>query len=562
MSVTKRIKYFKQIAILLTIFWTILTSLFVVYQFNSEARHIEKNSLEKIKGVTEQSVAFIYWAYEQKAQALNDEQKYSIKNNFSLKELLYVLARQSSMDLHIESMAKNVQEKNSHPAFQKALVSMKNTQEDSFVVFEEEGRKNIFYIKPLIANQSCISCHVHDDSKIGDLIGFTSVRMLVPNFNEANPQSYYFLIIMYIGTWILGIFAIWWIHSRGKNYLNEKTKLYEESMYALVNMMEKRDSYTAGHSKRVAEYSKMLVLGLGYTPDDADFIYKAGMLHDIGKIEIPDAVLLKPEKLTSEEYSLIQYHSKASFELLKHEPFKVLSKVVLHHHEHYDGKGYPDGLIGENIPFFSQIIAVADAFDAMTTNRAYRKSMTRVEALAILDEESGKQFNPRIVKVAQTVFSDIFIPEDTTQMPKDLLEEMRFSYYFRDQLTGYYNINYLKFMFAHTDDKRVKMFFIDHLNCVNFSIYNKKYGWKKGDEFLTLMAKTIESIYPKAIIVRAYSHNFLVLHLDEHQEINYAEVDALMEENGLKITYQHIELDTNETLSLEILEDKILHLEV
>lgn len=147
-------------------------------------------------------------------------------------------------------------------------------------------------------------------------------------------------------------------------------------------------------------------------------------------------------------------------------------------------------------------------------------------------------------------------------MPKDLLEEMRFSYYFRDQLTGYYNINYLKFMFAHTDDKRVKMFFIDHLNCVNFSIYNKKYGWKKGDEFLTLMAKTIESIYPKAIIVRAYSHNFLVLHLDEHQEINYAEVDALMEENGLKITYQHIELDTNETLSLEILEDKILHLEV
>ena len=273
MSETKRIKYFKQIAILLTIFWTILTSLFVVYQFNSEARHIEKNSLEKIKGVTEQSVAFIYWAYEQKAQALNDEQKYSIKNNFSLKELLYVLARQSSMDLHIKSMTKNVQEKNSHPAFQKALVSMKNTQEDSFVVFEEEGRKNIFYIKPLIANQSCISCHVHDDSKIGDLIGFTSVRMLVPNFNEANPQSYYFLIIMYIGTWILGVFAIWWIHSRGKNYLNEKTKLYEESMYALVNMMEKRDSYTAGHSKRVAEYSKMLVLGLGYTLDDADFIY-------------------------------------------------------------------------------------------------------------------------------------------------------------------------------------------------------------------------------------------------------------------------------------------------
>ena len=562
MSVTKRIKYFKQIAILLSIFWTILTSLFVVYQFNSEARHIEENSLEKIKGVTEQSVAFIYWAYAQKAQALNDEQKYALRNNFSLKDLLYVLAKQSNMDLHIESIAKKSQEKNYHLAFKKALQTMNKTQEDSFEVFEEEGRKNIFYLKPLIANQSCISCHVHDDSKIGDLLGFTSVRMLIPAFSETNPHSYYFLVIMYTGTWILGLFAIWWIHSRGKNYLNEKTKLYEESMYALVNMMEKRDSYTAGHSKRVAEYSKMLVLGLGYSADDADFIYKAGMLHDIGKIEIPDAVLLKPEKLSSEEYLLIQYHSKASFELLKHEPFKVLSKVVLHHHEHYNGRGYPDGLIGENIPFFSQIIAVADSFDAMTTNRAYRKSMTKTEALSILEEESGKQFNPRIVKVALKVFEEVLIPENTTQMPKDLLEEMRFSYYFRDQLTGYYNINYLKFMFAHADDKRVNMFSIDHLNCVNFSIYNKKYGWKKGDEFLTLIAKTIESIYPKAIIVRAYSHNFLVLHVDEIQDRNYAKVDALMDENGLKIIYQHIELDTDETLSLETLEDKLLNLGV
>jgi len=562
MSVTKRIKYFKQIAILLTILWTLLTSLFVIYQFNSEARHIEKNSLEKIKGITEQSVAFIYWAYEQKAKALSDEQKYPLKNNFSLKELLLVIEKQSNMSLHIESIAQNTQEKNCHPALKKALLMMQKNQVDSFVFFEEEESKNIFYVKPLIANQSCIACHVHDEAKIGEIIGFTSVRMLVPTFSEANPQSYYFLIMMYVGTWILGLFAIWWIHSRGKNYLNEKTKLYEESMYALVNMMEKRDSYTAGHSKRVAEYSKMLVLGLGYSFDDADFIYKAGMLHDIGKIEIPDAVLLKPEKLSAEEYSLIKYHSKASFELLKHEPFKVLSKVVLHHHEHYNGRGYPDGLIGEHIPFFSQIIAVADSFDAMTTNRAYRKSMTKTEALAILEEESGKQFNPRIVKVALKAFEQVCIPEDTTQMPKDLLEEMRFSYYFRDQLTGYYNINYLKFMFAHADDKRVKMFCIDHLNCVNFSLYNKKYGWKKGDEFLTLIAKTIESIYPKAIIIRAYSHNFLVLHVDEHHNSDYAKIDALMDENGLKIIYQHIELDTNETLSLEILEDKLLHLEV
>lgn len=93
MSTHKRIKYFKQIAILLTIFWTLLTAIFAFYQFYNEEKHIVKSSLEKIKGVSEQSVAFIYWAYDQKAKALSDDQKYSIRNNFSLKELLAVLAK-------------------------------------------------------------------------------------------------------------------------------------------------------------------------------------------------------------------------------------------------------------------------------------------------------------------------------------------------------------------------------------------------------------------------------------------------------------------------------------
>jgi len=384
--------------------------------------------------------------------------------------------------------------------------------------------------------------------------------MQVPAFLKANPQSFYFLIVTYLGTWFLGLFAIWWIHARGRNYLNEKTKMYEESMYALVDMMEKRDSYTAGHSQRVAEYSKMLVVAMGYSSDDVDFIYKAGMLHDIGKIEIPDAILLKPDKLTSIEYSLIKRHVTASYELLSREPFSLLAHVVLHHHEHYDGGGYPQGLKAEQIPFFSQIIAVADAFDAMTTNRAYRKSLSREEAFAILKDEKGKQFNAFIIDVAIEVFAEVALPKETTQMPKDLLEEMRFSYYFRDQLTGFYNVNYLKFMFAHASDCQYKMLSIDHLNCTNFAMYNKKYGWKKGDEFLSLIAKTIEMMYPEAIIVRAYSDNFLVLHVKENRQ-NYDAVDQLLSKYGLIMQYQHIELDTNENLTLEILEDQLLHLE-
>jgi len=559
MSVTKRIKYFKQIAILLTLCWTLLTAAFASYQFYNEEKHIAKNSLEKIRGVSEQSVAFIYWAYEQKAKALRDEQKYSIKNNFSLKELLYVLARQSHMDLKIESKYKEMDKLSCPPSVKRSLVNMKNSLEEHHATFEKEGEKYLFYVKPLIANANCISCHVHNDEQIGVFLGYTSIEMKIPTFKEANEQSYYFLISMYLGTWFLGLFAIWWIHLKGKNYLNEKTKLYEESMYGLIDMMEKRDSYTAGHSQRVAEYSKMLVLASGYSAEDADLVYKAGMLHDIGKIEIPDAILLKPEKLTEKEYTLIKGHSNASYELLCREPFSALADIVLHHHERYDGKGYPHGLKGDQIPFFAQIIAVADAFDAMTTNRAYRKSLSKEEAIAILEEEKGKQFNPFIVSLAKETFKDIVMPEHTTQMPKDLLEEMRFSYYFRDQLTGYYNSNYLKFIFAHAGDCQFKMLCIDHLDCQNFASYNKKNGWKQGDLFLQSIANEIQKIYPEAIIIRAYSDHFLVLHTQKHEYMDYARIDTLLNEHGLLMRYQHIDLNMAEPLSFEMLEDKLMN---
>lgn len=561
MSFHKRIKYFKQLAILLTLFWTLLTTVFIGYQFYNEEKHIEENSLERIKGVAEESIAFIFWVYEQKANAMNAAQRYTLQESFSLKDLLALLAKQSNMEFDITPVSKNLKHTSVNPSLQKTLDDVKKSGNDSFAIYKQERTKYLFYAKPMFANSVCISCHVHDESAVGDLLGYTTIQMKVPTFLKANAQSYYFLIVTYLGTWFLGIFAIWWIHARARNYLNEKTKMYEESMYALIDMMEKRDSYTAGHSQRVAEYAKMLLLAMGYNSDDADFIYKAGMLHDIGKIEIPDAILLKPDKLSAIEYSLIKRHSMASFELLSREPFSHLAHVVLHHHERYDGLGYPKGLKADQIPFFSQIITVADAFDAMTTNRAYRKSVSCEKALRILKEERGKQFNPLIVDIAQTVFKTLKLPENTTQMPKDLLEEMRFSYYFRDQLTGFYNINYLKFIFAHASDYPFSIFRIDHLNCINFASYNKRYGWKKGDVFLHLIAQTIEKIYPDAIIIRAYSDNFLVLHIKENDHMDYAIVDQLLADYDLKMEYQHIALDINEKLTLEMVEDKLLHLE-
>jgi len=121
-------------------------------------------------------------------------------------------------------------------------------------------------------------------------------------------------------------------------------------------------------------------------------------------------------------------------------------------------------------------------------------------------------------------------------------------------------VNYLKFIFNHASDYQLRIFQVDHLNCTQFASYNKEHGWKSGDEFLCLIAQTIASIYPNAIIVRIYSDNFLVLHVNENEPIDYTKVDILMQKHTLVMQYQHLSLDISETLTFEILEDKLLHL--
>ncbi|HPC73001.1 MAG TPA: HD domain-containing phosphohydrolase, partial [Syntrophales bacterium] len=121
--------------------------------------------------------------------------------------------------------------------------------------------------------------------------------------------------------------------------------------------------------------------------------------HDIGKIAIPDVILLKPAELTPAEYEVIKTHCRIGDDILA--PillFETERKIIRHHHERWDGKGYPDGLAGEQIPFFARLLAVADAFDAMTTDRPYRKAMTRKEAVAELKKNEGRQFDPQMVK--------------------------------------------------------------------------------------------------------------------------------------------------------------------
>ena len=176
---------------------------------------------------------------------------------------------------------------------------------------------------------------------------------------------------------------------------------------ALVSTIDQKDEYTAGHSNRVGFYALLLGRALGFRENELQTLEWAALLHDVGKIGIRDDVLKKAGRLTPEEFRHIQSHPDRSAEIIGRVP--QLGDVVAgvrHHHEHFDGSGYPDGLRGEEIPLLARVIQIADVFDALTSTRSYRKAFVWGKALDILREESGTTVDPRLVTVFDQIIRD------------------------------------------------------------------------------------------------------------------------------------------------------------
>lgn len=174
--------------------------------------------------------------------------------------------------------------------------------------------------------------------------------------------------------------------------------IIEQSISVLTKFVDAKDSYTNGHSYRVAEYSMLLGQKLGFSQDECRLLYYIALMHDCGKVVIPDDILKKPDKLTDEEYLSIKTHTTAGAELLKDfTSIKGIRDGALYHHERFDGTGYPTGKKGEDIPLIGRIICVADAFDAMNSQRCYRSRRSMDYILAELKSNRGKQFDPHVV---------------------------------------------------------------------------------------------------------------------------------------------------------------------
>lgn len=215
-----------------------------------------------------------------------------------------------------------------------------------------------------------------------------------------------------------------WLQQQVENRLTEINHLQDASIYVMVSLAEFRDECTGNHIRRTQEYARVLAEQLAHAPNHAaclttqqiELIAKSAPLHDIGKIAIPDHILLKPGKLTPDEFEVMKTHALRGADMLRtagshmgeQGDFLAMAMTIARsHHEKWDGSGYPDGLAGCQIPLAARLMAVADVFDALTTSRHYKTAMTREQAVDIIVQGSGTHFDPQVIEAFMAVQDEL-----------------------------------------------------------------------------------------------------------------------------------------------------------
>lgn len=216
-----------------------------------------------------------------------------------------------------------------------------------------------------------------------------------------------------------------WLADEVRKATSEILARERETVFRLCKAAEYRDPETGAHILRMAHYSHLIARGLGLPEADQELLLEAAPMHDIGKVGIADKILLKPGRLDAAEFEIMKQHAVYGYELLKGSSSRVMqagAEIALGHHEKFDGTGYPSGIRGTDIPIFSRIVAVADVFDALTSERPYKKAWTLEEAVDFLVNGSGKHFDPQCVQTFLNAWDDVLAIRERYQ--EDPLDTM------------------------------------------------------------------------------------------------------------------------------------------
>ena len=251
-------------------------------------------------------------------------------------------------------------------------------------------------------NLFLVTCVISLDSGMDILKVYrVNIKDIIPSYLAEAPMGF-IMAIIYVNIGILGILLFFFpllLARQSFELYTRMRKIYLDTIRTLAATIDAKDPYTHGHSERVSQLAVQLAKRLDFAETEMEYLEYAAILHDIGKIGIEDRILGKKDRLTDEEYDKIKEHPVIGASIIGSIEFlQKCSQTVLHHHERYNGGGYPHGLKGEEIPRTARLLAVVDAYDAMNSDRPYRKKLSENDILEEIERESGKQFDPAIAR--------------------------------------------------------------------------------------------------------------------------------------------------------------------
>lgn len=324
-------------------------------------------------------------------------------------------------------------------------------------------------------------------------------------------------------------------------------KISLQIMQMLSTTLEAKDEYTKGHSLRVAEYSARLAKALGWSDEDVQNLKQAAYLHDIGKVGIPDTILNKPAKLSEEEYAIIKQHPLIGAEILKNISLtRHVTEIARSHHERYDGKGYPDGLKGEEIPIHARIVALADSYDAMNSRRIYRAPLPQNIIREEIAKNRGTQFDPKLTDLflklmdhGELKLEDTPTVESLSPIPGMELEVSRFVSDLMSTLRSQEDAENFDLLtglpLRNVGERLAAQLLQEHNGCLifldmdNLKQINDIYGNKAGDRALRTLGHLLSECFEDSVVCRLGGDEFLVFLADVSQDSATEEIQKLFD---------------------------------